>query len=326
MKITPAQAKVMSSVCLQADRSIPDIAKECKLRPHVVRYALTELARNEHVRAFPVVNIHALGYTDYCVFLTLTSENRASREKVLKFFTDSPRTAWVAELAGEFHYTVSIFARDVFEVESYFRALAAVVPGVVVEKSLALRISWTTFRWKYLSNHPSSLDYITRSRADTTERLERIDHAVLRAISERPLAPRAHQARAAGLPVTTFHNRVGGLQARGILLGTVYFMDMGRMGIHSFRLLVQAKASTEKLTKALWNFSARHPNVVGFVHCLGAWDYELNVEALDPAVVSSIHDEVEDLVGSQIRSIRTISVLRTPKTKAYPFAKEAESV
>ena len=324
MRITPTQGKVMSSVCLQADRAIPDIAKECKLRPHVARYALHELARNEHVRAFPIVNIHALGYTDYCVFLTLTSENRASRQKVLKFFADSPRTAWVAELSGAFHYTISIFARDVFEVESYFRALAAVVPGVVVEKSLALRISWTTFRWKYLSNHRSRLDYITRSRADTTEKIESIDHEVLRAISEHPLAPRAHQARAAGIPVTTFHNRVGGLQARGILLGTVYFVDMARMGIHCFRLLIQAKASTEKLTQTLWNFAHKHPNVVGFVHCLGAWDYELNIEALDPAVLSTIHDAIEDLVGSQIRSIQAVSVIGTPKTKAYPFARERE--
>jgi hypothetical protein len=157
-----------------------------------------------------MVNVHAFRYTDYCEFLTLTSENRASRQKVRKFFADSPRTAWLAELSGEFHYSVSIFARDVFEVELYFRALTAAVPGVVVEKSLALRISWTTFRWKYLSNHRSMLDYITRSRADTTEKIESIDHEVLRAISEHPLAPRAHQARAAGIPVTSFHNRVGG--------------------------------------------------------------------------------------------------------------------
>jgi DNA-binding Lrp family transcriptional regulator len=322
MRITPTQAKVMSSVCLQADRAVPEIAKECKLRPHVARYAMQDLARSEHVRAFPIVNIHALGYTDYCVFLTLTSENKASRQKVLKFFADSPRTAWVAELSGEFHYTVSIFARDVFEVESYFRALAAAVPGVVVEKSLAIRVSWTTFRWKYLSNHRSNLDYITRSRAEKSERLEKVDHSVLRAISEHPLAPRAHQARAAGMPVTTFHHRVKGLEARGILLGTVYFVDMARMGVHTFRLLIQAKISTEKLTRALWEFSYKHPNIVGFVHSFGAWDYELNVEVLDPGALATIHDSIEDLVGAHIRSIRAVSVLGTPKTKAYPFATE----
>jgi DNA-binding Lrp family transcriptional regulator len=320
MRITPTQAKVLSSVCLQADRTIPDIAKECKLRPHVARYALHDLARHAHVRAFPIVNIHALGYTDYCVFLTLTSENQASRQKVLKFFAESPRTAWVAELSGEFHYTVSIFARDVFEVESYFRALAKIAPGVVVEKSLAIRISWTTFRCKYLSNHPSTLDYITRSRSETIERLDTIDHVVLRAISEHPLAPMSHQARAAGMAGTTFHHRVKALQNRGILFGTVYFMDMARMGIHTFRLLIQAKTSTDKLTRLLWDFAHKHPNIVGFVHCFGAWDYELNVETLDPAALANIHDSIEDLAGSQIRSIRAVSVLGTPKTKAYPFA------
>lgn len=322
MKITSTQAKVLSSVCLQVDRVISDIAKECKLRPHVARYALHELARSEHVRAFPIVNIHALGYTDFCVFLTLTSENRASRQRVLKFFAESPRTAWVAELSGEYHYTVSIFARDVFEVDAYFRALAEVAPGIVVEKSLAIRISWTTFRLKYLSNHRSTLDYITRSRSEAIEQLGRIDHAVLRAISEHPFAPRSHQARAAGMPVTTFHHRVKGLQARGILLGTVYFVDTARMGIHTFRLLINAKISTENLTRLLWDFAHKHPNIVGFVHCLGAWDYELNVETLDPAVLARIHDGIEDLAGSQIRSIRAVSVLGTPKTKAYPFAQE----
>lgn len=319
MKITPTQAKVLSSVCLQADRAIPDIARECNLRPHVARYALHELMQNEHVRAFPIVNIHALGYTDYCIFLTLTSENRASRQKVLKFFAESPHTAWVAELSGDFHYSVSIFARDVFEVEEYFRAFADVVPSVVVEKSVAIRISWTTFRWKYLSNHRSTIEYITRTQAKTIERLDAVDHTVLRAISQHPLAPQAHQARSAGMPVTTFNHRVRALKGRGIHLGTVCFMDMARMGIHSFRLLIQAKITTERLTRLLWNFALKHPNIVGFVHCLGAWDYEVNVEVLDPTGLAVIHDSLEDLAGAHIRSIRAVSVLNTPKTKAYPF-------
>ncbi len=319
MKLSPSQAKVISSVSLQADCSIEDAAKECKLRPHVVRYALSELTRSGRAQAFPIVNIHALGYTDYCVFLTLTSENRASRQRVLKFFSESELTAWVAELSGEYHYTVSIFARDVFEVDSYFRELASAVPGIVVEKTLAIRISWTTFRWKYLSNHRSKVEFITRSQAASVEKLDETDHAILRAIAGNPLAPRTHQARAAAIPVTTLHHRLKGLQARGILLGTVYFIDMIRLGIHSFRLLIRAKNSTSKLTQALWNFSFKHPNVVGFIHCFGGWEYELNIEVRDPAELAAIHDGIEDLFGSEIRSLRTVTVLGTPKTQAYPF-------
>ncbi len=319
MKLSPSQAKVISSVSLQADCSIEDVAKECKLRPHVVRYALSELTRSGRAQAFPIVNIHALGYTDYCVFLTLTSENRASRQRVLKFFSESELTAWVAELSGEYHYTVSIFARDVFEVDSYFRELASAVPGIVVEKTLAIRISWTTFRWKYLSNHRSKVEFITRSQAASVEKLDETDHAILRAIAGNPLAPRTHQARAAAIPVTTLHHRLKGLQARGILLGTVYFIDMIRLGIHSFRLLIRAKNSTSKLTQALWNFSFKHPNVVGFIHCFGGWEYELNIEVRDPAELAAIHDGIEDLFGSEIRSLRTVTVLGTPKTQAYPF-------
>ncbi len=296
-----------------------DVAKECKLRPHVVRYALSELVQSGRAQAFPIVNIHALGYTDYCVFLTLTSENRASRQRVLKFFSESERTAWVAELSGEYHYTVSIFARDVFEVDAYFRELSSAVPGIVVEKTLAIRISWTTFRWKYLSNHRSNVEFITRSQAVAVEKLDQTDHAILRAIAGDPLAPRTHQARAAGIPVTTLHHRLKGLQTRGVLLGTVYFLDMARMGIHSFRLLIGAKTSTVKLTQALWNFSFKHPNVVGFIHCFGAWDYELNIEVQDPAHLAAIHDNIEDLLGSEIRSLRTVTVLGTPKAQAYPF-------
>lgn len=319
MKLSPSQAKVISSVSLQADCAIQEVAKECKLRPHVVRYTLSELVRSGHARAFPIVNIHALGYTDYCIFLTLTSENRASRQRVLKFFSESERTAWVAELSGEFHYTVSIFARDVFEVDSYFRELSSAVPGIVVEKTLAIRIAWTTFRWKYLSNHRSNVEFITRSRASEVEDLDQTDHAILRAIAGDPLAPRTHQARAAGIPVTTLHHRLKGLQTRGILLGTVYFIDMARLGIHSFRLLIGTKTSTAKLTQTLWNFSFKHPNVVGFIHCFGAWDYELNVEVQNPAHLAAIHDSIEDLLGSEIHSLRTVTVLGTPKAQAYPF-------
>jgi DNA-binding Lrp family transcriptional regulator len=319
VKLSPSQAKVISSMSLQADCALQDIAKECKLRPHVVRYVLSDLIRDGRARAFPIVNVHALGYTDYCVFLTLTSENKASRQRVLRFFSESERTAWVAELSGEYHYTVSIFARDVFEVDSYFRELAIAVPGIVVEKSVAIRILWTTFRWKYLSNHPSKVEYITRTKSTTIETLDQTDHSILRALAQDSLAPRTHQARIAGIPVTTLHHRVKGLQARGILLGTVCFIDMAYLGIHSFRLLIGAKNSSAKLTQALWDFSYKHQNIVGFVHCLAAWDYEINVEVRDPAELTAIHDCIEDTFGSNIRSIRTVTVLGSPKTQAYPF-------
>jgi len=321
MKLTEKQARVLSSAHLQAAEEVSHIAREAKVPAHAARYVLSDLAERQIIRPFPVVNIQALGLTDYCIFLSLTCENEAPRKRVLEYFSSSPRTAWIAELSGEYHYTVSLFARDPYEVDAYFNGLAKAAPGVVVEKAFAIRTMWVSFRCKYLSAHKCAVDSIVRGHAPRV-RLDATDNQVLMALSAMPVASYAAQARKAQLPPSTFEYRVKSLKAKGVLLGTAYYVEVNKLGLHAFRILIQAKRPTGELASAICDFARRHINITAFVACIGNWDYELNIEVKEPTELAAILDSVHERFGQALRSVKTVTVLSSPKTKPYPFADE----
>jgi DNA-binding Lrp family transcriptional regulator len=322
IKVTPLQARIISSAFLQADASAISIAQETKTKEKTVRATLHSLSERGVIQPFPKVNIHALGFTDYCIFLSFASEKVSTKEKLIKFFTATPTVAWVAETCGEFHFSISLFSKSIFQVDEFLSQLARDNPGVTLEKQLALRVEWTSFRCKFWGNQKSKIDSITRTRPASEVTIDATDHLILQQLSKSPLAAHSLLAREVKIPVNTFAYRIASLKERGILLGTVFHLDAHRVGLYQARLLIFAKSAQTNLTDRLRTYAAKHVHISAFIRCIGSWDYELNLEVFSPDQISDITEEIYKEFGSDLRVIKALTVLRTIKCLPYPFAQK----
>ena len=319
MRLSPKQEQILAAAHLQANASIAELARTTGYRAHSVRYCLEELAERKIIQRFPLINIHALGITDYCVFLAPAASKRVPRARLLQFFCSYPNAAFVAELSGEFSYTVSLFARSVFEIENFFGELTATLPDVSFQKSFALRTRWTLFPPKSSGARRTKLVSLTRGAASSVLTLDRLDQQVLYGIAQHPTSSVVQLARLLGLPQSTIYSRLQQLEKRKVILGYVWWIESQLLGVHPFRILLTEKGSSAAFADAFALFAQRHSAIVQLVRCVGEWDYEVNLELKDPAELNEVVQEIYDRFGEHLDTAKSLAHLKLHKMNQYPF-------
>lgn len=321
MNLSKTRAKILSHAFLQADAPAVAIAKECGSTEKTVRNTLYLLRERNVINAFPLVNIHALGLTDYCIYFSLAFDEAKNRREVFNFLASSSQVAWLAELSGEFHFTVSVIAKDIFEVYRFFQSLSTKVCGISITKNLALRVNWTSFRCKYFGNDPSAVNKISRTEPRAIVKIDELDRKILQMLTSYPHESYTAIARRLKVATNTLISRIKILKKQGVLLGSIYYFDAHKVGMYAFRILFYAKNSNPKLCKKLANFCFKHKNISAFIECIGNWDFELNVELKDPAGINNINQELYEKFAAEIAILKTVSLIQTIKTAPYPFLK-----
>lgn len=319
IRLSDTQRTILSSVMLRARTPLAKVARELKLREHTIRYCLDELREAGVIRPFALIDVHALGFTDYCLFFSLRSDSRASRNRLMQLLVQSPQTAWVAELSGEFSHTVSLFARDIVDVQRFLESLASAKCGALEEKAFAVRVSWSNFRCKYLWAGRSSVNELVRRSGSQPQVLDALDARLLATLSTQGLLPNAKLAKLLDIAESTLSYRMKRLEQRKVILGYLYYVDAQQLGYQTARLLVYERHTQPDLSQQLQRFARAHPHITGFVHCVGSWDYELNLEVPNAKAVNEIAEQVQERFEKGVRTIRPLQLVETQKIALYPF-------
>ena len=263
-----------------------------------------------------MINSHALGYTDFCIFLRFEPGRRINREHFKKFLLKSSGVAWVAELAGEFTYSISFLARGISEVDQFLLACANESRSGIVQKSFAVRAQWSLFQFKAGG---SKAGVLTRSCDVAVEAADELDFRILARLAVMPEESSNASARQLGIPAATYLYRLKSLESSRIILGYPLLIDPNALNMCGFRILVYQRSIASVLRPKLFAYAQQHPHISAFVHCIGEWDYELNVEVPSPLDLIPIVSEIEEIFGEHIQMIKTLTVLQTCKVNQFPF-------
>jgi len=321
MKLTPTQKKVLYWTILNARAPISRIARDLSLKEHAVRYALQILMDREVITPFTLINIHSLGFTDYCLFLSRSYAPKSAHEGILRRLCSTNGVAWVATVGGEYQYTVSYLARDVYELEEFITDLSVATQTSLFEKSIATRLSWTLFRPNYLASGKRSLEKLVRTKIGSPVVIDDLDRNILRILSTKPLSSVQDIGRKVNTPHSTVDFRIKRMEKSGVIQGYVFNVNAARLGMQAYRLLVYERHSNPLLKTNLAMFCEKHTDVSAFIHCFGDWNYEINLEVEDPRQVSVVSDQIYANFGADIKVIKALSVLETQRVDQYPFQK-----
>lgn len=90
------------------------------------------------------------------------------------------------------------------------------------------------------------------------------------------------------------------------------------MGRQPYKLLVSTRTLAEKFGEKLLAALERFEVVYHYVECLGAWDFELNVETSSPVQLSEICDHVLASFPDEVIEVQALSILKVHKRRAIP--------
>ena len=134
-----------------------------------------------------------------------------------------------------------------------------------------------------------------------------------------PNLKNAELARQLKVAESTLHHRFKELRRQGVLIGHAYWLESAKFGVFPFRLLIVEKSPTSAFRRKLFDFARQHPHIVAFVHAVGNWDYELNLEVYEPPQVNMIVEELYDRFGRHIEVVKSLTHLQHIKSCQFPF-------
>jgi DNA-binding Lrp family transcriptional regulator len=307
MTISGREAKILSAIELNADRTTTELQTLTGHHSHTVRYIIQKLERAGVIQKVPFVDMYPLGYQDFGFYFSLASLQSKAKERLLNLLKTSPLVTFLLELGGDYQYGASMYAKHVAEFTQLLDKLSIISENLFFDKSFTLRVSMTRFNRKYLSPD-SPIQERSFGNTKAPAEIDQTDEAILQALTKNGGLSQRELARRLGLSFASVNSRLQTLTNKQILHGMTYEINPTKIGMQAFQLLVFAKGLSQSFQEELYLYAKRHPSMVYFVRCIGTWDFEIGVEVDKTEEITQIAQELYEKLGQHIVGIKTIPI------------------
>jgi len=317
MKLSDKERIVLAAAELRADAPISELRKDTGLREHTIRYALRRIIQRKVATPIPLINLQVLGMTVFNIFFSVGAEKRATKDALLKAFSQSKEVVWIGEFGGEFQYGIAVVGKHVGTALDLLNSLAQKYQNVFFEKSVAWQSSVTLYYRKYLTPKRLPIRPIVCRYTDQTVEIDEIDERVLSGLASMGGESHRQVAMSLKMPLSTFELRVRKLTERGVIAGHILSVDPTLYGMQGYKLLVYGKGLNAALAKGLGKFCEQHRSITYLIECIGSWDYEIGVEAQHPQEVTEVVQEIYEHFGALINNVKLLNKFSDVKIRWY---------
>jgi len=317
-QLTQRERDIFSLVEFNVEMPAAEVARKLKMPVASVHYTLRRLLEHEILRPRCFINSCRLGLIDVGFYFSLSEQSKRGRENLIARFKQHPSVAYIGSVLGDFQYVAVLMCRDLNHFSSLITELTGSHDNVVSDKQIVPRLSVTRFARKYLSPRFATLQSMQLKADGEPEKLDETDTKIVWALGNRPYESLRELARFLGLPLATVDRRVKKLREQGIIQGLFYDLNVDRIGVQSFRVLISIQGLSCAIRKEIAQVCATHPLVTYMIEVLGSWDLEIGIETFDPRQVSGVVEELHTQSGGKISGVRVLMELEDFMCRHYP--------
>lgn len=294
------------------------VAKELRASAATVNYTLRRLIDKEIIRPRCFINSFALGLHDVGFFFSLSEQSQNSRQKLIRKFQQDESVAYFGSVLGDFQYVAVILCRGLSEFSSIIARLTAHQEEIVSDKCIVPRLSVKRFARKYINPRLASKRILTLDSAGKRYEIDATDEKLIMNLGNSPFQSLRELARATGFPLATVDRRVKQLRSAGVIQGFFYDLNVAKIGVQSFRLLVRVQGLSCAVRQRIVDLCAKHPLASYLIEVLGSWDFEIGVETTDPRKISPFIEELYTATQCRVSEVKVLTELEDFICRHYP--------
>jgi DNA-binding Lrp family transcriptional regulator len=296
------------------------LKKICGHSPEVIRNSIKKLTDSGVLGGItPLVNLKPLGYLDLQVFFSLSPETAHNRAKIVEALVADNRIAWVATLGGEFEIGILVPALSAESAWGVLEDLSKKLGPFVGEKSVVIRRSFTAYGRRHLAPHLPPPKPLTIRDVGKPYRADKLDLQILSTISREHIDSARKVAEAIGVAHATVDRRIEKLKEAGIIAGMIYRVNPSPLGLHTFRIMVATKGINPRCTALVREFCDTTPSVIKLFENVGAWDYEIEIDAPVAEEVQILLAQLSLKLEPFAERVSMYQLFRQLKYSGYPF-------
>ncbi|MCB0328257.1 MAG: AsnC family transcriptional regulator [Bdellovibrionales bacterium] len=321
-KISENERELLSAIQHSAEVPLTDMAERLGMNVPVARHAFRRLQEKEIVTgSYPFVNLCRLGFVYQSLLFALSSTNKDVRNSLVKSVLASKQIEWCGELVGPYRYGLTMAVRSPNETASALTAISRKFGPIVHKKEVGTKVRKCYFPRKYF--FPKSKDFgktFEYAAHSSPIELDNLEHVLLVALCRGEGLSLRKLSERLSVPISTVRRRILRLEELGVIGGYYYGIDVNKLGYHEHVILLEAHGVHPQVSEGLQRYCEAHPNITFFAETVGRWDYDIGVEVCDSHTLTSVVDDLHDLLGNRLASLQTFEVVKQVRRTGYPFA------
>jgi len=317
-KLNEVEREVIACSMLDARMPVSDVARLIGRREHAVRYAFKRLREEGVLKPYALINVYALGLTNYAVYFSRSVEAPVDRQDFLRRLYELQEVTWLGEVSGDYNTGIVVSAHHIRELDQFLSTLACSHGKSVLRREVVLHVHNSSFRLKYLANVPAPVEVLAYGGDPVHVELDDLDIKILRGLGDPNLWEHLDLARFLGIPLSTLRYRLGRLEDTKVIAGYGWGVTAPKFGMHHYKLLISERQPAPSFAADFFNFCLAHPHIIYHIRCIGPWSLEVGVQLDEPGRVPHICAEISERFGSAIGEIRILTELSCHKYIPFP--------
>ncbi len=270
--------KIISELDINSRQSLSKIAKKARSSPTVVKYRLKRMEKAGFIKHYnTLLDAGKLGLMVWNVYMKLHNSTNKEENMILEHLCKTRAIWWVAGCSGRWDIIYSACVKDVKELYGIVNGVHNIFSKYILEQSLAAHAEVEIISRGYLTDAPGK--GVTWYKRLDKQELDHNDLRILKTINRNSRMPSTEIARKTGLTPRIVYYRIKDLTKRGIISRFRLQLDVSKIGMSFYKVIVYVKEYTDQKNTRLKNYCIGQGNIIHYEQKVGPWMLELEMDA-----------------------------------------------
>ncbi len=259
------------------------IAKKARLSREAVLYRTRKYISEGIVRKYlTVVNLAKIGYTHHKIYLTLHNISEEEEKKLIIDLSIIPYIAWISSCDGKYSFIFTILAKNLIDLNEKIKEINKICWKYTLQTDITSIIKAYHYYRDYLIQETGTTERkIFRGGKKENITLDHADKVILDFLAKDSRSAAVDIANQLGTSGDFVLKRIKRLERANIIQHYMVWPSVNKLVGAYYKVLIKLNNIDEKNESRLYSFCQNNPYIVYIVHCLGPWQFEMDVEVVN---------------------------------------------
>lgn len=320
MEIDLLDSKILHELGIDSRQTNSQIGKKIGTSQQVVSYRIKQLLKRKIITEFfTVIHFGAFGLSNYIAMIKLQDITKEEKKKIIENLYKQGNILLISECGGRWDLIVNIISDSPANFEGGFNKILEENFNQILNYDLFLSMGGASFGRKYICNQKEQRKTTPFGKEEKIKPSDQ-ELEILKSISKNARKSAVEIESKIGINYKTIIQKIKQLQEKGIITGFRPFIDVTKIGYFPSKIYLDLNKMIETEEQKFTSFLSSNKNVIGTLKMIGKWNFSITIETNKQEDVWKIYKEIQDYLGSKIKSIELIPIFKKHEYKYFPEA------
>ncbi|MEK6937898.1 MAG: AsnC family transcriptional regulator [Nanoarchaeota archaeon] len=286
MQLDALDKKILAELCLDSRTPILTLAKRVRTAREVVLYRIKRLEREKIICGYITeINFDKLGLIGAAVFVKINVEDE---ERFFQYLETCPFVSWVARLSGVWNFGLSIYGKNLENLDDNFLKLKKEFFLLKFRFSIHKKNKFFQEKLFFKDKKQLILPPLIHS-------LDKLDKIILEKLSKNSRITVVELSNKVGLTAPAVAKRIRILEKSDYIQKYSLFLDYSSLGLFQYSIFVESSSYS-----SLLSYLYSNPKISFIAEYVGDPFLEMGLILSDPYNLRIFLEEIEQKFKSQV--------------------------